>query len=211
MKEFMTKMTNVWKAWSIRTKSVIVVTLALIVFVASGIFSTQPAPSPAPRFSVPYNIEEDIRRGSEYYLLIQNLSNESKPKYNQALLPASVARSRLPKSTALDIAFNANFDYLLAYQVQDMYDKVIQLDKALSGLLSERNPKGHKLDEVILEIDDEGIYIAMLYKDGCQMGTAYDYYKGVYSDVSSINGTLSYDKEQEILKYLNGHLDKNNK
>lgn len=211
MKEFMTKMVNVWKAWSIRTKTVVVVTLALIIFVASGVFITPPTPSPVPRFSVPYNIVEDIQHGDEYYLLIENLSKESKPTYRQAYLPESAARSGLSKSAALDISFGANFKYLQDYQVQDMHDKAIQLDKAMSGLLSEQNPKEHKLDRVALSIDNGIFYIALLYKDGCQMGAAYNCYKGVYLGVRSINGTLSYDKEQEILKYLNDHLDKSNK
>lgn len=205
MKEFMGKL-NIWKAWSIRIKAGFVFTLVLIIFVISGVFHTPPTPSP--RFSVPYNIEEDIQHGSEYYLLVQNISGESKPNYMQALLPASIAKSENYKLVALDIAFDKNFDILPSYKAQDIYDKVIQLDKALYVQLSAHNHKNHKIDEFILEIDKEGLYLAMLYKDGCQIGVEYDYIRGVYSDVSSINGTVSHDKEQEIRTYLNKNLDK---
>lgn len=223
MKDFMTKVTNVWKAWSTLTKSVVVVTLALLIFVASGILSTQPTPSP--RFSVPDRIAKNIQDGGAYHILCQELSAPSAQadkaivdfKYanpKQALLPASITKLETKyQFAALDIAFDRNLGILETYQVEDIHYKVMQLNKILYGVLSENDLKNHIIDGYLIRIQGKTVSILMSYGDKCAIGIDYDHSKDAYVGLDikfKGNDQISYTEKQKILKYLNENLDKSN-
>lgn len=225
MKEFMTKIVNVWKAWSIRTKSVVVVTLALIIFVVAGVFSTSPTPSP--RFSVPFNIEKNIHAGGAYHLVCQGFStpkNEQTDKmvvdfkyadYREAFLPASITKldSRY-QLAALDIAIDKNLTILQTYQVEDLHYKVMQLNKALYEVFPKHDLKNHNIDGYMVSLRGNTFSTIISYEDRCAMIIDYDYIKDAYVGVDirlKDKEVLNYTEKQNIMKHLNATLDKTNK
>lgn len=223
MKEFMTKMVNVWKAWSIRTKSVVAVTLALIVFLVSSVFSTPPTPSP--RFTQLHNpilVEKVIEEGGELILFGGRFNNKDKKvkvgyedtTHRETLVAPVIARGSddLYHET-IDKGLKANRTILYEVTRRVLHSHVMQLNVVLSELLSRSDLRDHVIKFYILRATATGTDVVLEYTDGCGMIISYDYARDAYTDVTidSKSNPDHHNNNIRILKYLNDHLDKSNK